>query len=364
MRVVIFSFLVLLTACVQQKKNTESTKRGLIKYAKQFNIIQRSSYVELQLLDPNSGKLAQRYALIQSGSKPRLGAGIEPLHVPVKNMAALSTTHLGMLLAIGGLSHLKGTTSSEYIANEGVKKGIKTGKIAEFDSDNGITPERLIAKKISLIVYSGFGTDFPNASKLKQLGILTMPNYDWREAHPLGKAEWIKLFGYLINQPQRANDYFKQVERAYLNAKKSIAKANIHPRVLMGSLIGGVWYAPAGGSYMSRILKDAGADYLYTNTSGTGSHELTLEQVFRDQLKSDFWFHPGVSSRKLLKEQQGKYALFQTYKKNALYCYTNRSSYFWEMGAVNPHWILMDIAHIIGTSKENYTPHFYEQLIP
>ncbi len=38
-----------------------------------------------------------------------------------------------------------------------------------------------------------------------------MANYDWREEHPLGKAEWIKVFGYLIDQPEKAEAYFQQV---------------------------------------------------------------------------------------------------------------------------------------------------------
>jgi iron complex transport system substrate-binding protein len=285
-------------------------------------------------------------------------AGIDKIEVPVKNMAVLSTTHIGMLDALKALDCVKGTTDVNFVANELVRQGVRSGRIVSFNDETSLTPERLLEKELSLVVYSGFGKAFPNEEKLKKLGILALADYDWREEHPLGKAEWIKVFGYLTGKEKAAIAYFDEVEKSYTSMRVLVKNPK---SVLVGSLIGDVWYAPAGQSYMARILKDAGADYIYRKEKGTGSCERTLEQVFKDQEKADIWINAGATSLSALKDQQAKYALFTPFRTGNVYCYTHNSNYFWEMSAVNPHWILSDFSVITGT-KAAVPLHFYKRL--
>lgn len=50
--------------------------------------------------------------------------------------------------------------------------------------------------------------------KLEELGIRVMVERSSYEKHPLGRLEWIKLFGVLFGKQQQADDYFnKQVKR-------------------------------------------------------------------------------------------------------------------------------------------------------
>ncbi len=343
------------------KKTEQQQHQKTTKYACNFRLIQHDDYIKLQLLKPETGEIDQTYALVKKTTKTELPSSMARIEVPVKNMAVLSTTHIGMLSALNALDCIKGTTDPTYISNPKILKRIKSGEIAAFTDDASLVPEQLLRKKIGLVVYSGFGKAFPNADKLATLGIYTMPNYDWREEHPLGKAEWIKVFGYLIDQPEQAEAYFKQVERNYLATKKLIGRSTKYPKVLVGSLIGDIWYAPAGKSYMAHLFRDAGCDYIYASEEGTGSCRKTFEQVYNDQLKSDFWINPGAVSIADLLRQQGKYGLFKTVKNKQVYCYTHDSNYFWEMSTVHPDWLLYDFATIFGTSKPGKL-HFYKQL--
>ena len=366
MRLLLFLFIGSFLAACSGSPGKE--KFAAAKYARHFRIVLHDEYTEIQLLKPETGAMEKSFALVKRGKKVSVPSSMTKIEVPVRNMAALSTTHIGMLSALNELDCIRGTTDPAYIANKKVLENIRSGKIAAFNDETSITPERLLSKDIGLIVFSGFGKDFPNADKLEKLGIVSMANYDWREEHPLGKAEWIKVFGYLVDQPDKAQAYFDEVERSYNQTKKAIAdvrkqkkKTGIDPKVLVGSLIADVWYAPAGQSYMAHILKDAGADYIYSNEKGTGSCEKSLEQVYKDQLKADFWINPGAVSIAGLLSQQGKYKLFKPLKEGKVYCYTHDSNYFWEMSAVNPHWILDDFAAVFGTGEKKPL-HFYEQL--
>lgn len=353
--------IVGITACSTQPASTASTKSIGVRYAKHFRIEPHAGYVVLQILQPETGKVEHSYALVKKESAVGVPADLDRIEVPVKNMAVLSTTNIGMLDALHALSCVKGTTDVSFVANPTIRQGVKSGAIANFAGEMAITPEQLLGKEITLVVYSGFGKEFPNQDKLQKLGIRAMPDYDWREEHPLGKAEWIKVFGYLTGKETQAAAYFDEVERIYNATKKEIAKGSHHPQVLVGSLIGDVWYAPAGQSYMAHLLKDAGADYLYQNEPGTGSCERTLEQVFNDQQSANIWINPGATSLSGLKEQQAKYALFTAFQRGDVYCYTRNSNYFWEMSAVNPHWLLSDFAAICRTKKIRKL-HFYERL--
>jgi len=354
--------LLLLFSCTNEQQNKKDNIGAIeVKYAKHFELKQRDGYVELCILQPETGKMEYCYALGKSSDNPVIPAGMDFIEIPVKNMAVLSTTHIGMLNALDALDCIKGSTDKNFVSNKTVLKGIESGKIANFTDESAIAPERLLEKQISLVVFSGFGKGFPNEEKLKRLSVFVIADYDWREEHPLGKAEWIKVFGYLTGKKKEAMTYFNKVEKSYNDTKRSLAKAHNNPSVLVGSLIGDSWYAPAGESYMATILKDAGANYIYKKEKGTGSCERTFEQVFKDQQSVSIWINPGATSLPNLKQQQPRYGLFTAFQSGKVYCYTHRSSYFWEMGAVNPHWILSDFATILGNQSGKQL-HFYKQL--
>lgn len=349
------------TACSTPPGSTGQTHSIGVRYAKHFRIEPHEGYAVLQILQPETGDVEHTYALVKDADRAKVPVAMERIAVPVKNMAVLSTTMIGMLDALHALDCIKGTTDVNFVSNPTVKKGVQSGAMANFTSEISITPERLLSKDISLVVYSGFGKEFSNEAKLKKLGIYAMPDYDWREEHPLGKAEWIKVFGYLTGKERQAEAYFNEVEKTYNSTKKELTHTRTHPSVLVGSLIGDVWYAPAGQSYMAHILRDAGADYLYKNEPGTGSTERTLEQVFKDQESVKIWINPGAVSLTGLQQQQPKYALFTAFQSGEVFCYTHNSNYFWEMSAVNPHWLLSDFAAIIRT-KSTKKLHFYRKL--
>lgn len=357
------SATLVLTGCKNTSSKSIEGDQIKVRYAKHFSLQKSKHYVLLKIHQPDTGKDEAVYALVKPEEKKYVPKGMQVLEIPVRNMTVLSSTHIGMLNAIDELSCVKGCCSANFIANKTVLKNIRAGKVVAFNDDASVTPEALLKSKSTLVMYSGFGKAFPRQEKLEKLGILTMANYDWREEHPLGKAEWIRLFGYLTDNPDKADAYFANVEKEYNTLRKQLKKSRVKQKVLVGSLIGDIWYAPTGSSYMGNILADAGADYVYRHTTGTGSYQRTLESVYKDQQDVSIWINAGALSLSDLKRQQPKYALFKSFKHGKVYCYTHNSNFFWEMAAVNPHWILQDFATICGTKKGGKL-HFYQQLKP
>ncbi|MFN6085323.1 MAG: ABC transporter substrate-binding protein, partial [Fluviicola sp.] len=209
---------------------------------------------------------------------------------------------------------------------------------------------------------SGFGQDFPNEEKLKKIGVSCIPNYDWREQHPLAKAEWIKFFGALLDKQEMANSYFGEVEKNYLSLQKKLKKSKVSkPKVLVGLMFGDTWNAPAGQSFLARILADSQIDYLYKKEKGTGSLSLSLEKVAVNQANCSIWLDANARSKSELIQTNSKFKVFKAYQNNKIYSYSHAMNYFWEMNSLHPDWLLEDYAQIAGHLPAKKL-HFYKRI--
>ena len=367
MKLFIAGFLLfLLAACQGQEtgrdKKPENTD-GRLKYAVNFKLIPHGDYTELQILDPEKGRIEQKYALVNRNKHVTFPQDLVKIEVPVKSVIALSGTHIGMIEKLHCADRISGISSKNYVANKTVLKGYAAGKVLEFDDFGQLNPESVLKTPARIIVYSGFGKTPQNEDKLSKLGILCLPDYDWRETHPLGKAEWIKLFGYLFGKEKEASAYFAKVEQEYLQLKETVADLKDRPTVFSGSMIGDSWYMPAGESYGAVLLKDANADYTASHEKGTGSVSYSFEQVLKADQESIYWFNPGFSTKAQLLSANAKYQYFEAFKDNNVYCYSHDMNGFWENSAIEPNHVLSDLIQVLHKGKvEKSKLYFYKQL--
>jgi iron complex transport system substrate-binding protein len=125
------------------------------------------------------------------------------------------------------------------------------------------------------------------------------------------------------------------------------------PGVLLGLPFKDTWFVSPGNSYISRIIKDAGGTYLWQDTESQVSMPLSLENVYLQSLKAEFWLNTGSANSKSeiisfdtrLKDipcfREGK--LFNNNKRTT----PEGGNDYWESGALYPHLILKDIASIL-----------------
>src|SRR5690606_22968245 len=130
-------------------------------------------------------------------------------------------------------------------------------------------------------------------NQFEKAGIPVIYNADWVETTPLGKAEWIKFFGVLFDKQQEATNFFNKVVKDYTDAKNTVAEQGKKPTVISGSIFQDVWYVPQGSSWMAQFINDAGGNYLWSDSEGTGSLSLSFETVFEKGMNADFWIGPG-----------------------------------------------------------------------
>ena len=361
--VLLLCFFVFNFCAYKQKGNgSRIATKSEIRFAKNFTLRPKSNYLELQILDPEKGKVERTYALISKGQSPRLAKDIQVISVPVKGLVALSATPIGMIHKLDAIATIKGITHRKYVWNPTLLRNITADRVGEFENIAQLNPEKVIKTGANVLVFDGFGSYPMVEDKLKKLGVVCLPNYDWRENDPLGKAEWIKLYGVLTGKEKMANRYFAKVSKEYNALKKQAVKQPKKRSLIAGCLIGDLWYMPAGNSYAAHIFQDAQFDYQEKKSKGTGSVSFSLEHCLNVHKNAFVWVEPGVSSLQALARLNPKYRFLDAYSNKEIYCYSHRANYYWENSASEPQHVLSDFIAINNGEASAKKLYFYRKL--
>lgn len=363
---ILFILAIFIFAACGNQTETENKKQSVqgIEYAKHFSLIHHKGYVELIILNPENNQVEKKYALVKRGFEIAVPADLTTIEIPLKSIVTLSGTHIGMINKIGVSDLIKGVSSKKYIYNKTVLAGIEKGDVLEFEDFGLLNPERVLKTNSKVIVYSGFEGKAPaNEDKLAKLGIWCMPNYDWREIHPLGKAEWVKLFGVLFDKEEAANTYFNDVVKQYTEMSENAKNLPNKPKVFSGMMFADTWYMPAGDSFGAKLLRDAGGDYNVSDENNTGSAAFTFEEVLKNHQHTKFWFNVEFPTKKQLIQLNAKYRYFDAYKNNDIYTYASKMNEFWENSAAEPHFVLSDYIQILHAGEVDKKPlHYYQKI--
>lgn len=314
----------------------------------------------IEIINPDKQVVEKTYVLYKK-EKPTLKANQIGIKIPLKNIVTLAGTDVGMLSVLGCEDKIVGVMNHHYIANKKVLKNVKAGKVNDYIDFSQMNPES-ISMKTSFISYSGFGTPPPNEDKLAKLGVLCLPDYDWREEHPLGKAEWLYVFALLFDKEKEADTYFNKIEKEFLSLVKEAKKVKNKPTVLSGCMIGDYWYMPSGTSYNAFLFEKAGGDYLGKKKTGTGSQTYTFEEVLKNYQEADYWVNLGFDTKAKLLQSNAKYKYFKAFKNNTIYDYSHNMHHFWEMSAVEPQKVLSDLLVIFHPETFKKQLYFYKKL--
>ena len=363
---------MVLICCDQTTKPAKLTpENSEIKYATGFTITQRENHSVISITaSSSSSKKELTYALAGKDIVVENPEGYHAIiRTPLEKIVVTSTTHIPSLEALGVENSLVGFPNLNYISSKKTRSNISKGNIKELGSNQDINTEVLLELSPDAVV--GFTLDGSNKSlkTIEKTGIPLLINADWRETHPLGKAEWIKFFGALYNKTKQADSIFNTIETSYNEAKKLVQNIKSKPTVLSGAMYKDIWYLPKGDSWAARFIEDANGEYLWRDSKGTGSIALNIESVLEKGQNADFWIAPGqFTSREQLLEFNKVYNAFDAYKNNKMYTFTNKKGatggvLYYELAPNRPDLVLKDMIHILHPSVlKEYQPYFFEIL--
>ena len=98
---------------------------------------------------------------------------------------------------------------------------------------------------------------------------------------PLGKAEWIVAAGELVGRRAEAEARFDSIPQRYDALRTRVAGAAAEaPKVMINSPYGDSWFMASQGSYVARLIADAGGDYIYKKNTSNRSLPIDVEEAY------------------------------------------------------------------------------------
>jgi len=302
-----------------------------VEFSRGLSLTPRGACTEVKIQDPrNPEVLLQRFFL-----RPRqLPEGIcpgdlEELGIPVRNLDLNSSTQIYPLVRLGEVHRIHSFPSREWVQHPMVQERMQSGKIELGE------PEKKAAAEL---VFQVQKTVLPR---------ICIP--EWREPHPLGYVEWIRLYGLLVGRPALAEFVFSGIRRRYMELRDSRTGAS-EVRVLLNGPYRGKWPLPGQETYFGTLLRDAGAEYVFADQKEASlDHE--IHEVVHRSRDAEVWLHPSGFSCEQMIQEHPEISAIQAVASGNLFRHdrqdgpTGRGWY--EQGLASPDEVLADVIKIL-----------------
>lgn len=298
-----------------------------------------------------------KYRLVPRDSISLLKSDEWAIPYPVKNIVCMSSSHVALMAALDEHESITAISGTGFITNEKVKAMIAEGKIADIGTEELPNYEKIISLKPDVVIaYGVVGNSNSYIENLKRYGIKVFTIGEYLENDPLGKLEYIKLFGLLTDKEQMADSIYNSVCQQYLQTKEKISGAigsnTTRTKVLINAPYKGTWMIPGEENYISRLIIDAGGVILGAKEGTSLSSQMSFEQVYMIALQADIWLHTNaINTLHELAAENQLYRNIPSFQQGKVYnnnlITSNGGSAFWETGIVEPHIILKDLAIIL-----------------
>lgn len=355
-KTILYSFLIVFAGCRKNEKAGLATlaKQNTVEYANGLSLYDYDGYTIVKVSNawPNAEE-DFTYVLKEKNSiVPDSLSKYTSIPVPLQSIVVTSTTNIPFLEMLGVENKLIGFPHTDYISSEKTRKLIDKGSVKNVGQNEKLNMEQLIDIAPDLIVTFGVDSNNPMIDNLQKSGLKVLIQGDWMEQSPLGKAEWIKLYGALFGKEKEAKMLFDGIVKDYKGALTAVKSCKPETSVLYGSMYQDQWFVAKGNSWVAQFLKDAKSDYLWKDVEGTGSLGLSFEDILDKAKSAGCWIAAGpYKSLEELGKSNPHYSQFDAFKKKNVYTFESKlgatgGTVYYELGPSRPDLILKDYIKI------------------
>ncbi len=343
---------IALCSCKSGVDNTDytdiETADTLTRHARYLTIADcGGGLVRVDISDPwREDALLAQYALVDRDSivPDSLIGGAKVIRTPIDRAAVFSSVHTEALLELGAIDIVKAIADRQYFApTDTISALIKQERIVDLGNVSSPSTELMAASGVTTVLRSpmqdAVAAKYPS-------NVIAVECADYMEPTPIGRAEWILLLGELTGKRDEARKIFDEVIDNYSSLVFKAQGANsAKPKVLAETEYSGAWYVAEGGSYMARMLADAGAVWPWADTTGTGSLTLSLEEVATKALDADLWLVRSYgydTTTATLKALNPRYTAFKAWKNGNIYSCNTKEKNIFNDAAFHPDRVLAE----------------------
>lgn len=266
----------------------EFEDRMELQYADQFSVdFYEDGYARIQIADSGS------FVVVPEG-KPipsKLPADTAVIEQPLDNIYLVATSAMDLFVALDGLEHIRlsGTNIAGWHIDQ-AKQAMEAGNIVYAGKYNAPDYECIYAENCDLAVESTMIYHAPEVKeKLEQLGIPVLVERSSYENHPLGRMEWLKLYGVLLGKVQEA----QQIYQAQLDSLTSVLQQENTGKTVAFFYItsNGAANVRKSGDYIAKLIEMAGGTYIFddlTDDNALSTMNMDIETFYIGAKDADY----------------------------------------------------------------------------
>lgn len=347
----IVTLVLLLSACgggSRTSSHIDGADTIHFEYASNIKVLKNKDFTEVELRNPwDTLKTLQTYILVNKNKHVtnNLPKGTV-IKTPLRRSVVYSSVHCALLDELDAIESISGVCDLEYINHNRIKELCDNGHIADCGSSMNPDIEKIIDLNADAVLLSPFENS-GGYGRIESIGIPIIECADYMETSPLGRAEWIKFYGMLMGKEKEADSLFNNIEEQYQTLKAKTQNVKYRPIIISELKYSSAWYVPGGQSTMARLINDAGANYIFSYTKGSGSIPLSFETVLDKGQKADFWLIKyNQNTDKTYSELENDYSPYKNFdawkNKRIFGCNTSYVNYY-EETPFHPESLLRDL---------------------
>ena len=308
-----------------------------------------------------------KYLIVPEGKEAPEGLAdnIRVIHQPLENVYLAATAVMALFDSIDAMDHITMTSikESEWTIDNAVK-AMKEGRITYAGKYSEPDYELILEKNCDMAIESTMIYHTPEVKEmLEELGIMVFVDRSSFESNPMGRTEWIKVYGALTGKLDEATAYFESCKKViselsdFENTEKSAAFFYI--------TTDGKAVVRSSTDYVPAMINMAGGRYSFdgvVDEDGKTSVSMTMESFYEKARDADYIIYNAsidttVKSVNDLIAKDPIFAEFKAVKEGK--CYSTGSNKYQRTDVIRN--MIMDF-HKVFTGEDDENLEFLSKL--
>ena len=346
----VISILVcLLAACGKTADTNEKEHDTAISQKLTFDHSEELTYAQKFSIDDYEGDYhlvtvtdGSRYLLVPEGKEvpDDLASDIVVIQEPVQNIYLAASAAMDMFVSLDALDSIRFSSLKAdgwYI--DQAKEAMENGDILYAGKYSTPDYEQIVQGNCGLAIENTMILHTPEVKEqLEKFGIHVLVDYSSYEPEPLGRTEWVKLYGLLTGHEKEAEDAFNKEQAAMEEVQNSVAASGDKETKTVA-----FFYITSNGQanvrksadYLPKMIEMAGGQYIFKDLGdeeeATSTMSMQMEEFYAGAKDADYIIYNSTIEGELdsVDDLLAKSPLFEKFRavqEEHVYC-TSKNLY-------------------------------------
>ena len=289
-------------------------------YADQFSVdYYEGGYSLVTIKDSGEFLLVPEGAAVPEG----LSEDTIILQLPLQNIYLAASAAMDLFRKLGALDSVRmtGTKASDWAIPE-IAEMVESGQISYGGKYSAPDYEMLLSNSCDLAIESTMIYHTPKVKEqLERIGIPVMVERSSYETHPLGRVEWIRLYGLLTGKEAEAESFMEECSERFTTLTDMAETGSKKTVAFFYVASNGAVNVRKPGDYISKMIELAGGEYIFADLipeeeNALSTVNMQMEAFYEKAVDADILIYNSTVQTELkeLEELMEKSELFRDFK--------------------------------------------------